>query len=70
MPNESPESAMSNIIEVQVRNVYGNTLVYPANELARKFATLLGVKTFNRSQVLAMKDLGYVVGQVIGELAV
>ena len=63
------ESEM-NIIEVEVRSVYGNKMVYPANELAHKFAKLLGVKTFNRTQVLGMKDLRYTVGQVVGELTV
>ena len=61
---------MDNIIEVEVRNVYGNKLVYPANELAHKFAKLLNTKTFNRQTILGLKDMGYVVGQVIGELSV
>ena len=61
---------MDNIIEVEVRNVYGNKLVYPANELARKFAKLLGVKSFSRNHVIDMKALGYTVGQVIGELVI
>lgn len=64
------EPTMNPTIEVEVRNVYGNKLVYPANDLAHKFAKLLGVKTFNRTQVLDMKALGYVVGQVVGELSV
>jgi hypothetical protein len=59
---------MDNIIEVEVRNVYGNKLVYPANELAHKFAKLLGTKTFNRETILGLKDMGYVVGQVVAEV--
>lgn len=61
---------MDNIIEVEVRNVYGNQLVYPANELAHKLAKLLNTKTFNRATILGLRDMGYTVGQVIGELSV
>lgn len=53
------------IVEVQLRNVYGNDLMYPVNTTARIFAKMLGVKTFNRHQVQGMRDLGYVVGQVV-----
>jgi hypothetical protein len=59
---------MDNIIEVEVRNVYGNKLLYPVNETAARFAELLGVKTFNRQQVEGIKALGYVVGQVVAEV--
>lgn len=58
------------IIEVEVRSVYGNKLAYPANELAHKFAKLLNTKTFNRETIAGLKDMGYVVGQVVGELSV
>jgi hypothetical protein len=61
---------MNQVIEVELRNVYGNNLMYPVNTTARIFAKMLGVKTFNRQQVQCMRDLGYTVGQVIGELSV
>ena len=34
-------------ITVQVRSVYGNELVYPADDQAVLFASLIGAKTFN-----------------------
>ena len=58
------------VVEVEIRNVYGNSLLYPVNTTARIFAQMLGVKTFNRQQVQCMRDLGYIVGQVITELSV
>jgi hypothetical protein len=59
---------MSNVVQVEIRNVYGNKLLYPVNETAARFAELLGVKTFNRKQVEDIKALGYVVGQVVAEV--
>jgi len=49
----------SRIVEVEIRSVYGNNLLYPVNQVAKDFAELLGVKTFNRAQVEGMKKLGY-----------
>ncbi len=59
----------SKVVEVELRNVYGNNLMYPVNETAHKFARLIGAKTFNRHHVNMMRDLGYVVGQVMVEVA-
>ena len=61
---------MDKIIEVEVRNVYGNKLVYPVNDLAHKFAKLLNTKTFNRATILGLRDMGYTVGQVIAEMSI
>lgn len=61
---------MDKIIEVEIRNVYGNSLLYPVNATAKLFAKLLSVKTFNRDQVAGMRALGYTVGQVVAELTV
>jgi hypothetical protein len=61
---------MDKIIEVEIRNVYGNNLLYPVNETAKQFAKLLGVKIFNREQVAGMRALGYTVGQVMVEISV
>ena len=62
------QNVVDHIVQVEIRNVYGNRLLYPVNETAQKFATLLGVKTFNRAQVEGMKALGYTVGQVVAEV--
>lgn len=38
---------MSKIIEVEVKSVYGNTLIYPANDAARVLARIAGKKTLS-----------------------
>lgn len=49
-----------------VRNVYGVPKMYPANEIAHKFAGLLNVKTFNTEQLVRIVDiLGVPAEQVI-----
>lgn len=46
-------------IELKEKNVYGNTLLYPNCEVAKKFADLLKVKTFNTYQISMIKQLEY-----------
>jgi hypothetical protein len=46
-------------IQIQIRNVYGNELVYPVCEQAKLFTKLLCVKTFNYHQIETLKQLGY-----------
>ena len=53
---------------VQVRSVYGNDLVYPADDAAVLFASLLGVKSFNAHQVRTIRALGYAVHVAAGTL--
>jgi len=55
-------------ITVQVRNVYGKDLVYPADETAIRFARLLEVKSFNAHQVRMIKTLGYAIHVASGKL--
>jgi hypothetical protein len=55
-------------ITVQVRNVYGNDLVYPADGQAALFAFLVGAKTFNASQIGTIRALGYAVHVSAGQL--
>lgn len=64
------QEVASRIVEVQIRSVYGNNLVYPINENAKIFARMLGVKTFNKSQVHGMRDLGYTVRHVVQEVVI
>ena len=54
-----------NTFQIFTKNVYGVQKVYPANDVAQKFATLLAVKTFNTTQLAQIKGLGYAVEQVI-----
>lgn len=46
---------------IEMRNVYGNELIYPANDTARALVTLTGRKTFSRSDIQTLKGLGYAV---------
>jgi hypothetical protein len=44
---------------ITAKIVYGKVLLYPSNELAEKFATLVGRKTFLEGHLLTITDLGY-----------
>lgn len=46
-------------ITVKEKSVYGKILIYPACELATKFAMLLRVKTFQQWQLNEIQELGY-----------
>lgn len=46
-------------IEISIRNVYGNELVYPMNEKAKVFAKLLGRKTLTERDLDHIKSLGF-----------
>jgi hypothetical protein len=54
---------------VSVRNVYGNEMIYPANETASKFAQLTGKKTFSLADLRTIRELGYTVEPVLNTLA-
>lgn len=46
-------------MSITIESAYGNCTVYPARCTSRKFAKLLGVKTFTTSVIEQLKDLGY-----------
>jgi hypothetical protein len=50
-----------NIVEVQIKSVYGNELVYPVNENACKFAQLIGKKTLSMRDIAYIKGLGFTI---------
>ena len=56
---------MSNNVEVSEREVYGNTLVYPANETAKLLAKLGKTTTFTDAQLSTIRALGYQVTLVV-----
>lgn len=60
---------MSNIVEIEVRSVYGNEMIFPANFAAERFAAIAGKKTLNRTDLLNIKALGFEVEQVFQKLA-
>ena len=49
----------------RIKSVYGNDLIYPANDIADKFSNLLGKKTFSRVDLAIIGNLGYTITQVI-----
>lgn len=53
-----------NIVTVEVRNVYGNELIYPINEPAKIFASLTGNKTLNLVDLQRIQALGFKVAEV------
>ena len=69
-PPEGKVSAdvLGPVITVQVRSVYGNDLVHPADDQATLFASLVGAKTFNAKQVATIRALGYAVHVASGHL--
>jgi hypothetical protein len=46
-------------IQIEVRNVYGNETIYPANETAKTFAAIAGTKTLKSETLKLAKSLGY-----------
>jgi hypothetical protein len=52
-------------ILITVKNVYGNEMVYPACDTARKFADLLNTKTLTPRALEIIKSLGYTVRTVV-----
>ena len=49
------------IAQVQIRNVYGEEKIYPADAATRIFAEIAGTKTLTRQTISRIKALGYVV---------
>lgn len=52
-----------------IRKVYGVSKIYPANDVAQKFADLLNIKTFNALQIEDIKGLGFRAEQVLDPTA-
>ena len=48
------------IIDITTKEVYGNTLYYPANENGNLFCNLTGTKTITVDMIQTIKKLGYV----------
>jgi hypothetical protein len=51
-------------IQVQVKNVYGNEMIYPICEQAKLFAKLANTKTLTRQSIELIKALGYAVHNI------
>lgn len=57
-------STIGRVVAVEVRNVYGNELIYPVNEPAKIFASLTGNKTLNLVDLQRIQALGFEVAEV------
>jgi len=55
-------------IKVQLRNVYGNELIYPMCQDSERFARLTQTKTLHRNDISIIKALGFTVETVSKEL--
>ena len=54
----------NNIVEVEVRSVYGNNMIYPANDVAERFTNLTGKKTLSRTDLANIRALGFAVKEI------
>lgn len=52
------------LLQVFYRLVYGNELIYPANDAARALASFANVKTFNASGIARLRDAGFDIEEV------
>lgn len=57
------------VVQVYLRNVYGNTLIYPSNVLGGQLAKFAGVKTFTLTQVQELRAMGITIEQVPDHMA-
>ncbi len=57
--------SMSQVIQVEKVNKYGSDLIYPRNALAEKACALWGQKTITLRNIGALKDMGFIVEQVV-----
>ena len=51
---------MKNELEVYYKNVWGNDLCYPANDIAKSICKFTGAKTLSDHAISIAKDMGYV----------
>lgn len=58
------ELVSSLVVKVEVRNVYGNATIYPANAAAERFAAIAGKKTLSNADLMNIQALGFKVEEV------
>jgi hypothetical protein len=56
-------------ITVEVKNVWGQKLIYPVCRKAKLFCQLAGKKTFSSVDIKIIEDLGYTVSIKVQELS-
>jgi hypothetical protein len=50
---------MNTELIVEIKTVYGNETIYPANDTAQVFADLIGTKTLSRLKLGLIQAMGY-----------
>ena len=55
---------MGKVIQIEVKDVYGVSKAYPANEAAKLFAQIAGTKTLCRETLRYAVQLGFEVQEV------
>ena len=50
---------METTLRIELKDVYGRTLAYPANDQATRLATLIGAKTFSVSVLRDALAMGF-----------
>ena len=59
---------MNKEIILEVKNVYGNDLIYPSCHIAKALINLKSGKTFNKSDLDVFKSLGYAIKWKAGQV--
>lgn len=54
---------MQRVIQIQVRQVYGVTQAYPANEQAKMLALIAGTKTLQPATLAYAERMGFAIEQ-------
>ena len=52
------------ILEVTIKKVWGNRVIYPANDAARQFAKVAGTKTLTPETLKTAKAMGFEIHEV------
>lgn len=53
------------VVQIRMKNVYGNELAYPANDTAKLFAKLTNNKVLTPSALNVIRELAYKVEVVL-----
>jgi hypothetical protein len=61
---------MNNIVQLKVKQNYGNQALYPHNEQAHLFAQIAGTKTLTLDTVRHIMALGYEVQYIHGAVCI
>lgn len=56
------------ILEVELKSVYGRELIYPKNELAQNILQLTGRKTFYKKDLEILKKAGFQIKTTVPDI--